>query len=262
MRHSPVDRLQQAVDDLTALESRAPDHGGDVHLDMTGPIAWLLLDHERAHNALTVRMMRQLAEHVQSLQRWDGAIVGVASARGGSFCAGGHLGQVRDTLVHDEAARIMTRSMEASLDALLALPALSVAVVEGPAIGGGVELASACDLRVATPAAWFLAAQVRLGVACGWGGARRLVTHLGRRQALRLLTRSERVPAEEAVGIGLVDAIADGDRDALLAAVLGPTLEHPAASVRAAKRQVQGEDAAEAFLSVWGGPAHREALGE
>jgi len=256
----PHEGLDAAVDALQSLERMTPERPGTVRLSVDGGVAWILLDNPQAHNALTVRMMRELAQAVQAVADGEQAIVALASAHGGTFCAGGHLGQVRESLVDPQAARLMTDAMQGTLDTLLALPVLSVAVLEGAAIGGGVELASACDLRVGTADVFVHAAQVRLGVACGWGGASRLVQHLGRRGALRLLTRSERLDAVAASQLGFLDRVATGDRHQLLADLLGPTLSHPPDAIRAAKLQVAGADPAQAFLSVWGGPAHRAAL--
>lgn len=258
----PVGRLQSAVDALAVLEGRVPERPGEVHLVLEGPVARVRLDNPRAHNAMTVRMMRQLAVAVQRLARWEGAFIVVESAHGGSFCAGGHLGQVREALVEPDAARTMTDAMTTVLDTLLELPPVSVALLEGPAIGGGVELATACDLRAASVDASLHLAQVQLGVATGWGGARRLIRHVGRPTALRLLVRAERLEASQAFEQGLVDHVGDGAED-LLRGVLGPALEHPAAAVLAAKAQVDAFDAeaqAQAFLGVWGSEAHRARL--
>lgn len=257
--------LRAAVDALSSLEARLPAKAGDVRLDFDADVAWVRLDNPRAHNALTVTMMRQLGQAVADLQRWGGAIVAVGSAHGGTFCAGGHLGQVRESLVEPVAARLMTESMTTILNALLGLPQVVVAVVEGPAIGGGAELTTACDLRVGSPAATVHFAQVPLGVVCGWGGASRLVAQVGRRPALRILAGGERFAAEAALSHGLLDAVGPGDAPALLRLVLGPTASHDPAAVRAAKTQIRagGDPAAQAdaFLSVWGGAAHRRALG-
>lgn len=256
--------LAAAVADLKRLESQVASRPGRVELSTAGPVAWLSLDNPRAHNAFTVSMMRQLAEAVVALSDWGGAFVAVASAQGGTFCSGGHLGQVRDALVDPEAARIMSRSMRVALDALLALPVISVSVIEGPAIGGGAELATATDLRVATSTARVHFAQVGLGVACGWGGAGRLVRQVGRSTALRLLARSEPVHADAALAVGLVDAVVDAERHEMVRALFGPALAHPVEAVRAAKHQVvvsnDPEAQGAAFLSVWGGAAHRAAL--
>ncbi len=255
--------LAVAVRALEVLAEEVSPRPGTVHLDLEGPVAWVRLDNPQAHNALTVGMMVELARAVARLTRWSGAVVAVRSAHGGTFCAGGHLGQVREGLLRPDAARIMAEAMTAVLDALLDLPALSVAVLEGPAIGGGAELATACDLRVGTPEAAVHFAQVGLGVACGWGGARRLRLHLGRGRALRLLAAGERLPAASLQAIGLLDHVGEGDPAALLSRVLGPALDHPVAAVRAVKAQVvsaDADDATEAFLQVWGGQDHSRAL--
>lgn len=259
----PLDgSVADAVQALRELESRVPASAGSVALELGERVAWLLLDNPRAHNALTVTMMRQIAEAVDKLASWPGAIVAIASRNGGSFCSGGHLGQVRGALVDPAAARVMATSMPVVLDALAELPCVSVAVLEGAAVGGGVELASAADLRVATPDTVVYAAQVRLGVAAGWGGAHRIARHIGRGAALRMMVRSERLSAAQALDLGFVDHVQQGDRQELLEGLLGPALTHPVASVRAAKRQIaRPADTVEAFLSVWGGPAHRRALG-
>jgi ethylmalonyl-CoA/methylmalonyl-CoA decarboxylase len=257
--------LATAVAELRALEDRVAARPGQVRLTTAGPVAWLSLDNPRAHNAFTVSMMRQLAEAVLSLSRWDGAFVAIASAHGGTFCSGGHLTQVREALVHPEAAAVMSASMQLALDVLLALPLVSVAVLEGAAIGGGAELATATDLRIGTPDATVHFAQVGLGVACGWGGAGRLVGHVGRPSALRLLVASEVASAEQALDLGFFDAISGGGREDMLRAAVGAALDHPPSAVRAAKAQVvaAGDPAAQrdAFLSVWGGGAHLASLG-
>jgi ethylmalonyl-CoA/methylmalonyl-CoA decarboxylase len=224
-----------------------------------GGVRWILLDHPRAHNALTATMMRRLAQEVRALQTFDGAVAVLASAGGGSFCAGGHLGQVRDGLLEPGAARAMCTHVGATLDAFAELPVVSISLVEGAAIGGGVELASATDLIVGTRGCYFDPAQVRLGVACGWGGAGRLARRLGPRAALRLLVTSRRISAEQAAAMGLVDALVDAPEDAI-SAVLGPHHVERISSIRAVKAQIAGHDRVEAFLGVWGGSAHRAAL--
>ena len=257
--------LRIAVDALSSLEARVPARDGEVRLDRDGDVAWIRLDNPRAHNALTVTMMRQLGQALVDLQGWEGAIVAVASAGGGTFCAGGHLGQVRQSLVEPAAARLMTECMTTVLDALHGLPQVVVAVVEGAAIGGGAELTTACDLRVGSPAATVHFAQVPLGVVCGWGGGSRLMAQVGRRRALRVLAAGEIFSAEAALSYGLLDAVGPGDAPGLLRLLLGPMFDHDPAAVRAAKAQIlaAGDPAAQAdaFLSVWGGEAHRRALG-
>jgi enoyl-CoA hydratase/carnithine racemase len=257
--------LHDAIARLRDLEGRVPARPGRVTVGERAGTAWIELDNPRAHNALTATMMRELAEGIDALLASDVAVVALASAGGGTFCAGGHLGQVREALVRPDEAVAMSVAMGAALDALAAAPWISVALVEGAAIGGGLELVSACDLCFATPSAAFDPAQVRLGVAAGWGGAGRLARRLGPGVALRLLASGRAISAEEAVRLGLVHHVGPGPAARLLAEGAGALLGRNRAAVRAIKRQIaRADDPAEqvaAFLGVWGGPAHRAALG-
>lgn len=257
--------LRFSVESLVELEANVRPRPGEVRLERRGTTAWLLLDNPDAHNALTVRMMRQLAEAYARLVQERVAVAVLASGSGASFCSGGHLGQVRDSLLDPQAGRRMSRAMTLLLNAWSAAPMVTVAVVRGPAVGGGVELVSACDLCVASPDARFDPAQVRLGVAAGWGGAGRLVRRLGPSAALRFLLRSEPVTASQALELGVIDQLARGDATAMVEALLGPGLSHEPAAIRALKAQIAKPDdpssQAEAFLEVWGSAAHRRALG-
>lgn len=258
--------LAEARAALHGLAARVERRPGAVRLSLDGPVATLLLDNPGARNALTIGMMVDLADAVIQLAAWDGATV-VLSGAGGAFCAGGHLGDVRDALASPERGREMANAMTVVLDTLLDLPLVSVAAVDGAALGGGAELLTACDHRVASADARIGFVQARLGVACGWGGAARLVAHVGRRTALRALARAELWTAAEAEAVGLVDEVVGGEALSAALAWLSPVRDLPASAVRAAKAQVvaarpiRGGDAeAASFASVWGGPAHLAAL--
>jgi enoyl-CoA hydratase/carnithine racemase len=227
-----------------------------------GTTATITLDNPSVRNAMTVRMMAQLAVAVAQLES-DASVDSIVVRGGpasGAFCSGGHLGEVRSALAQPVAGRQMATAMGAVLDGLLAIPATSVAVIDGVAMGGGAEIATACDFRVATPAARIHFAQARLGVATGWGGARRLVEHIGRRSALRVLAAAQVIGPEDALRLGLVDELAQ-DVVTAMEVLVAPMNAVSGQARRAIKRQVIGEDAVEAFLSVWGGPDHQRALG-
>ncbi len=245
--------------------------GGQVQLHLEGPVAQLVLDHGARRNALTVGMMIDLAEHVQTLCAWEGSLVFLRAEAPRVFCAGGDLTELPHAPA--DAAGAMCRAMGTVLDGLLDLPAVSVCLLDGLAVGGGAELSTACDHRLGTPAARIHFVQAQLGIAPGWGGAGRLVRHVGRRHALRILTRGAPVGVVEGQGLGLFDGLlelADGE-DALAAGArwAEPLLALSAAAVQAVKRQVVAaaparrgpvDDEARAFEAVWGGAAHQEAL--
>ena len=104
-----------------------------------------------------------------------------------------------------------------------------------------------------------------LGIAPGWGGAGRLVGHVGSRTALKLLANAAPIDASEGAELGLFDARGE-DAVAEAEALLQPLLGHPPVAIRAVKAQIvaarRGDRAGEtrAFSEVWGGPAHRAAL--
>jgi ethylmalonyl-CoA/methylmalonyl-CoA decarboxylase len=263
--------VAEARSALEGLAAGAATREGTVRLDLGGPVARLVIDNPSARNAMTVRMMVELADAVLRLQEWQGAALVFSAEAGGTpapraaFCSGGHLGDVRTALGSPEAGRVMSVAMTAVLDALLALPIVSVAAADGVAMGGGAELLTACDHRVLAAGARVHFVQARLGVAPGWGGARRLIAHVGRPRALRLLTAAEPVSAADALTIGLADAVVPEDAVAGALQWLDPLLGSPAASLRAVKAQVAvapRTDTAEAdaFATVWAGPAHRAAL--
>jgi ethylmalonyl-CoA/methylmalonyl-CoA decarboxylase len=230
-------------------------------------LATLTLDRPRARNALSPRMIAEFVDAVDALARWDGVAVILCGA-GGTFCAGSDLHFVRQALDRPELAEGMCALMQDATQRLAALPLLSVAVVQGAAFGGGAELATAADLRVAGPNARVRFVHSRLGLSPGWGGGARLTRLVGPRHALRTLALSPVIEGAHGVEMGLLDAVAD-DPMAHARALLAPALSAPAESVRAAKRVVLAGQApldlsAERarFVELWGGPAMRAALGQ
>ncbi len=256
--------LEQAREAIGRLGEGRASPPGSVRLSTAGAIARLELDNPRARNALTLRMMSELLEAVVALRAWDGAAL-ILCAKGPVFCSGGHLGEVQAAIRDREAATAMSLAMTAVLDGLLALPLISVAALGGSAIGGGAEVATATDFRVATGAARVHFVHGRLGIAPGWGGTGRLVGHVGARAALGVLTRAEPLGAEEALAVGLVDAVVE-DPIRGAEAFLEPMLQVIPQATRALKAQVTAARSAdraleaEAFAGVWGSPAHRAAL--
>ncbi|HEY8822032.1 MAG TPA: enoyl-CoA hydratase/isomerase family protein [Dermatophilaceae bacterium] len=124
----------------------------------------------------------------------------------GSSCAGGDLKDYRE-LTDRESAFTVSMRMHDLLGRLRALPALVVCAIEGAAIGGGTELALACDLRIAGANATVAMPQSRLGVTLGWGTAPWLLEAVGRGRAVELLMTGRTVDAKEAAALGLVNAV-------------------------------------------------------
>jgi ethylmalonyl-CoA/methylmalonyl-CoA decarboxylase len=256
--------LEAAAKALRGLAG--PDSPGRVDLVRTGDVAELVLAHPRARQALSARMMADLADAVLSLRDDPPAAVLLRASEPGAFCAGGYLPEVSASLTRPENGRVMGEGMATVLDELMSGPFLSVAVMEGPAIGGGAELALSTDFRVWAATGRLEFRQAALGVATGWGGAARLVRLVGRTRALRALAWAAQMGPEEAGHCGLADLVVDTDAVAAARAWLQGALANGVGPLAACKRQVVAAErsdksaALDAFLAVWGGAIHRQHL--
>jgi ethylmalonyl-CoA/methylmalonyl-CoA decarboxylase len=224
-----------------------------------------VLDHPATKNALHPGMMVQLADVPARLGE---ARIALLRGAGGAFCSGGNLAAVRAWLVRPGSGAALCAFMQAVLAGIEAQGALIVGVVDGPALGGGAELLTACDFVVAGPEARIGFVQARLGVSPGFGGGARLVRRVGAARALHLLTAGP-VSGEEACRLGLVDAIA-ADPLAWARAWARERIALPPRALAAARAVVRAAvdrpfDAALAaeraiFASTWGGSEHLAAL--
>jgi ethylmalonyl-CoA/methylmalonyl-CoA decarboxylase len=257
--------LAAAIAGLRSWAPRGARASGHVRLTLNGPLAELVVDHAERKNALSLGMMVELAEAVDELTRWPGQGLLLRAATPGVFCAGGDLTELPGA--PPEAIAAMAVAMTCVLDTIADSPWVSACWIDGLAVGGGAELLTATDFRVAGPAAEVHFVQARLGIAPGWGGAGRLVRAIGPKAALRVLLESRRFDRDEGLRVGLFDAAATSVDDARR--WLEMLLAAPSAATRAVKRQVvaaspaRGGDPAResaAFVEVWGGPAHQEAM--
>jgi enoyl-CoA hydratase/carnithine racemase len=133
----------------------------------------------------------------------------VASAVDGFFAAGADIRHMSSADAESFAA--YGDRMRAVNDRLAAAPWISVAAVDGLALGGGLELALSCTMRVSGPRGRYGLPEVRLGLIPGAGGTQRLPRLIGRARALDMMLTGRQVPADEALAIGLVDRLTDGD---------------------------------------------------
>jgi enoyl-CoA hydratase/carnithine racemase len=161
-------------------------------------------------NALGVEMVEALRHAVEAE---DSARVLLIRGTGRGFCAGADL---KERAGMDQAARLAhNRAINAAVDALAAAPMPTIAVINGLALGGGCELAIACDLRFAASSATIGLTEARIGAIPGAGGTQRLPRLIGVARALEMMLSGEPVTAARAETIGLVQmAVPDDDLDA------------------------------------------------
>ncbi|HSV83646.1 MAG TPA: enoyl-CoA hydratase/isomerase family protein [Ramlibacter sp.] len=184
---------------------------------------WITIDRAAKHNALARPVLAELAAAVRAAgARPDTRYLVVTGAGDKYFAAGGDLRDLAN--VRDEVAVMaMMEEAGAALDAIRNCPVPVIAYVNGDAIGGGAELALACDMRMQAAHARIGYIQAKLAITSAWGGGPDLFRLVGPSRALRMMSRCELVAAEQAVAWGLSDvAVADGPRGADVAAFLKP----------------------------------------
>ena len=209
-------------------------HGEDEGLVMLG------LDRPAARNALGRQLLGEIEAALGQLGTEPGVrVVLLHSLVPGVFCAGADLKE-RAAMSPEEAQAFVDR-LRAAFSGLERLPMPTVAVVEDAALGGGLELALACDLRVAGETAVLGLPETGLAIIPGAGGTQRLPRLIGRSKAKELIFTGRRIGAAEAHGLGLVDQVAS--RGEALQAALGlarEMLSKGPVALRAAKEAIDG----------------------
>ena len=166
-------------------------------------------------------------------------VVVVTSEVPGFFAAGADIKHM--SAADDPAFAGYGAALRDTLNRLAAAEAISIAAVDGLALGGGLELAMACTLRVGGPAARFGLPEVKLGLIPGAGGTQRLPRLVGRGRALEIMLTGRQVAADEALAIGLIDRLA---ADSAGKAALDLAAELAALSLPAQRAVIASVDAA------------------
>jgi enoyl-CoA hydratase len=171
-------------------------------------VAVVTIDRQEARNALNVETLTELRDRLRELaEDNDVRVVVLTGAGEKAFAAGADIKYMSGLDAH-EAKRWGALGHETAR-LLETMPKPTIAAVNGFALGGGCELALACDLRYASRRAAFGQPEINLGIVPGWGGTQRLPRVCGIGVAKELIFTGRTVDAEEALRIGLVNAVAD-----------------------------------------------------
>lgn len=163
-------------------------------------------------NALSQAVLAEIRSYFSSHASDDNLIAAVLRGAGEQcFAAGGDLHEF-DRMRTPADARAIGLASSAALDALRNFPVPVIAALNGDAIGGGAELALACDLRIAAVHARIAFVQGTLNISPAWGGGTDLCRLVGTAQALRLLCRADFIDVTEAISLGMVQARAAADQ--------------------------------------------------
>jgi enoyl-CoA hydratase len=207
---------------------------GAVTLDFEGETATITLHRERKLNALTPEMLEQLGEAVVTVRTSSARVLIVRGAGARAFCVGADINRFADLTSVEMLG--WTERGHRVFDALAALPQPSIAVLHGPAFGGGFELALACDLRVASTDAKLGLPEVGLGTVPGWGGTERLVELVGRGRTKDVILGRRTLDAATAHAWGVVTDVADTENlDKVVQALADRIAESGPVAIRLAK---------------------------
>ena len=180
-----------------------------VEISRRDEFALITLNRPKALNALSFAILDELDAAIDRVAKTDARAVFITGAGDKAFCAGADIRELR----HREpiSRKRGAEKGQAVFVKLSELPIPSIAVINGFAFGGGLELAMACTFRVATAAAKMALPEIKLGLVPGYGGTQRLPRLVGEARALELVMTGRTVKADEAADIGLVHRVVDGD---------------------------------------------------
>tara|TARA_B100001765_G_C19487608_1_gene332170 strand:- start:626 stop:1393 length:768 start_codon:yes stop_codon:yes gene_type:complete len=178
-----------------------------VEYSQLDELALITLNRPEALNALSVQVVKDIGEAIDKAAASNARALLITGAGEKAFCAGADISEFMGrTVVEALEAAEFGQNTFAKLDNLR-IP--SLAVINGYALGGGLELATACTLRVATANANLGVPEIKLGLIPGYGGTQRLPRLIGQGRALDMVMTGRMVGAEEALGMGLINRIVE-----------------------------------------------------
>ena len=178
----------------------------NILLEIDPPLALITINRPEKHNAISLAVLAELHHAVDTAAADESVrVIGITGAGGRAFASGSDLNEV--------ANRDLQKAMEPIVQGLAAkmesLSIPTIAVIDGICMGGGLEIALGCDLRVCTPLSHFATPEGKLGIIPGGGATARLPRLVGKGWAMEMMLMGESIDAERAQQIGLVTRIVE-----------------------------------------------------
>ena len=170
-----------------------------------GHIGVLTINRPEAYNALNGAVIAELTAALDDIAAKTIRCLIITGAGEKSFVAGADISEMKD--MNTEQAEVFSAAGNVAMEKLERLPMPVIAAINGFALGGGLEIALACDLRICSENAVFGLPEVGLGIPPGYGGVQRLARIIGLAKAKELAFTADRVKAPEALSLGLVNAV-------------------------------------------------------
>lgn len=180
----------------------------NVLYEVQGPLALVTINRADKHNAISLATLDDLHSAVDAAASDDDVrVIAITGAGGKSFASGSDLSEV----LKRDFKKALEPIVQGLADKLEQLPKPTIAAIDGICMGGGLEVALGCDLRVATPKSRFATPEGKLGIIPGGGATARLPRLVGRGWGMEMLLMGEPISAERALQIGLVTRVVEPD---------------------------------------------------
>lgn len=178
----------------------------NVRYEVEGPMALITIDRADKHNAISLATLDELQDAVRRAAADDGVrVITITGAGERAFASGSDLSEV----LHRDLHKALEPIVQGLADQLERTPKPTIAAINGICMGGGLEVALGCDLRICSPHARFATPEGKLGIIPGGGATARLPRIVGRGWGMEMLLMGEPIDAERALAIGLVTRVVD-----------------------------------------------------
>ena len=231
-----------------------------VQTNIDGSHATITFVTEEGLNVLSTDGLYALGAAIAKVRKDPLVRITVLQAKGKVFVAGADIKEMSG-FKPDQAHEYATLGQSVMND-LASLPSITIAAMQGAALGGGLEVALACDFRIAVKSAKLGLPEVTLGLIPGWGGVVRLTQLIGSARAKRMYLSANPVSGEDALGSGLVDEIVNSPEDmsSRIAAFCKSFQRASPAAVALAKRAARDHDETGAFVECFRNKDSREGM--
>ena len=205
----------------------------------TGSIGTIVLNNPKKLNAFNLTMIKELSDILETIKKSNLKVV-IIKGLGKAFCAGGDINWEREigNLEFDEAKKQL-KFVQNVFSEIETIPQIFIAVINGYAIGGGNELAMACDIRIGLQNAKFMHPETSLGTVAPLGGTKRLPRLIGTGRAKYMLFTGDTVDSKTALEWGLIDFLVPEDKiDSFVHDLATNIIKKPAKALELTKKSV------------------------
>jgi len=176
-------------------------------IEVIGPIAILRFNHPEKRNPLSRSTLEQLRDRLSDLLPRDDLGAIILTGTNNVFASGADIRELAQ--LNPESALEFSRFGQGLFQSIADARQITIAAINGYCMGGALDLALACDIRIASSAAMFSHPGGKLGIITGWGGTQRLSRIVGRARALELFVTAGRYSSQAALEMGLITRVAD-----------------------------------------------------